>query len=137
LRNSGFMETSTIESTYRLEVCKLLDLPLFVNCHIPNFHVLILDYENQANPFEERRSATEKWKARAFVKVDASPELLTKADTLKGMGLRSKDALHLACAIWAACDFFVTTDDEILTKMAGLGEIHVVDPPGFIRRTER
>ena len=96
----------------------------------------VLDYENQANPFDERRSATEKWKARASVDVDASPELLAKARTLGGMGLRSKDALHLACAISTACDFFITTDDGILTKVAGLDGIHIVDPPGFVRSTE-
>ncbi len=96
----------------------------------------ILDYENLANPFEERKSIIQEWKARATIDVDASPEILTKANLLREMGLRGKDALHLSCSISANCDFFITTDDTILKKTAGFEEIKVVDPPGFIRSIE-
>lgn len=93
----------------------------------------ILDFENLANPFEERRNSIQNWKARAFIDVDANLEILTQANTLREIGLRSKDALHLACAIAAKCDYFVTTDDVILKKTIGFEDIKVIDPPGFIR----
>lgn len=96
----------------------------------------ILDYENLANPFEERRSIIQKWQSRAIIDVDASPEILTKAHLLREMGLRSKDALHLSCSISAKCDYFVTTDDTILKKMVGFEEVKVVDPASLIRSME-
>ena len=93
----------------------------------------ILDYENTANPFEERRNTIQNWKVRALVDVDADLEILTKANTLRELGLRNKDALHLACSVAAKCDYFVTTDDEILRKTVSFEEIKVIDPLNFIR----
>ena len=37
----------------------------------------ILDYENLANPFEERRNVIQNWKARALIDVNADLEILT------------------------------------------------------------
>ncbi|HWN42719.1 MAG TPA: PIN domain protein, partial [Thermoanaerobaculia bacterium] len=39
----------------------------------------ILDYENAANPFEERRAAVGLWKRRAVVDVEETPDLLENA----------------------------------------------------------
>ena len=93
----------------------------------------ILDYENIANPFEERRNTIQIWKTRASVDVDADLEILTKANTLRELGLRNKDALHLACSVAAKCDYFVTTDDEILRKTVSFEEVKVIDPLDFVR----
>lgn len=93
----------------------------------------ILDYENVANPFEERRNTIQNWKARASIDVEADLEILMKANILREIGLQNKDVLHLACAIAAQCDYFVTTDDVILKKTVGFEDIRVIDPPGFIR----
>ena len=93
----------------------------------------ILDYENLANPFEERRNVIQNWKTHAAIDVDANLDILTKANILREIGLRSKDALHLACAIAVECDYFLTTDDAILKKTVGFEDIRVIDPPGFIR----
>ena len=96
----------------------------------------ILDYENLANPFEERRSIIQNWKAQAIIDVEASREILTKPNLLEEMGLHSKDALHLSCSVSARCDYFVTTDDIILRKMVGFEEVKVVGPPSLIRSME-
>ena len=68
----------------------------------------ILDYENTANPFEERRNVIQNWKASAFIDVDANLEILIKANSLIEIGLPNKDALHLACSVAAKCDYFIT-----------------------------
>jgi predicted nucleic acid-binding protein len=96
----------------------------------------MLDFENTANPFEERRTAISSWRRRAAVDVTETPELLDDAKALAGMGIRSKDALHIACAIAADCAYFVTTDDEILKKLSGYTRIKAVDPTAFVRSTE-
>lgn len=93
----------------------------------------ILDYENQVNPFEERRRVIQNWKARAVIDVDANLEILVKANILSEIGLRNKDALHLACSVAAKCDYFVTTDDTILRKTVSFEEVKVIDPLDFIR----
>lgn len=93
----------------------------------------ILDYENLANPFEERRRLIQNWKARASIDVDANLEILTKANILREIGLQNKDALHLACSVAAKCDYFVTTDDTILRKTISFEEVKVIDPLDFIR----
>ena len=93
----------------------------------------ILDFENIANPFEERRRVIQNWKALAGIDVDANLEILTKANMLREIGLRNKDALHLACSVAAKCDYFVTTDDAILRKTVSFEEVKVIDPLDFIR----
>lgn len=46
-------------------------------------------------------------------------------------GIKSKDALHLACAIEAECNYFITTDGKILNK--SIDNIIIVDPINFVR----
>jgi len=49
------------------------------------------------------------------------------------MEIKSKDSLHLACAISMRCEYFLTTDDQLLKKAVGIKEIKVTDPISFIR----
>jgi predicted nucleic acid-binding protein len=57
------------------------------------------------------------------------------AKTIMSRGIKQKDALHLACAIQSHCDYFITTDDEIIKK-SDENEINVINPIGFIRILE-
>lgn len=92
----------------------------------------MVDYENQANPFEERREAIQKWCAHAAVDIEESPDILKMARGFAKKGMRSKDALHIACAIAAECDHFLTTDDELLKRGRDVAEIAVVNPTAFV-----
>lgn len=96
----------------------------------------ILDFENAANPFEERRAAVGAWRKRSIVDVSETPALLEAAKSLVALGLRSKDALHVACAVEAGCDYFLTTDDILLKRLAKYNGIIAVDPTSFVRSTE-
>jgi hypothetical protein len=96
----------------------------------------ILDYENAANPFEERRAAINSWSKRSVVDVIETPQLLDNAKSLVVLGLRNKDALHVASAVEASCDYFLTTDDSLLKKLARYNRIKAADPTAFIRSTE-
>lgn len=55
------------------------------------------------------------------------------ARILKGQGIKKIDALHIACAIHASSDYFLTTDDGTLKKAALIQGIKVSDPIGFIK----
>ena len=43
------------------------------------------------------------------------------------------DSLHIACAIVSKCDYFLTTDDQILKLSLVVSVINVNDPIGFIK----
>jgi len=96
----------------------------------------ILDYESQANPFDERREAIQAWKKHAVIDIDETQGILAKAQILTALGLKSKDALHIACAIEMQCDYFITTDDQILNRMKNYHKIAVADPTAFVREVE-
>jgi predicted nucleic acid-binding protein len=96
----------------------------------------ILDFESAANPFEERRAAVKLWKRRAVIDIEETPHLLEIARSLAASGIRSKDALHVACAIEAGCDYFLTTDDVLLKKLSSYTRIVAIDPTAFVRSTE-
>lgn len=93
----------------------------------------ILDAENEANPFEERKRAIREWKNYAKMDFHEGIKALEKAKMLKLSGLRSKDALHVACAIVTGCRYFLTTDDCILNKKEAIQDVVILDPIGFIR----
>ena len=93
----------------------------------------ILDYENNKNPHKERRQQIAKWKMYAVDDVDESPEVIDAAGVCQTYGIRKIDSLHLACAIHAGAEFFLTTDDGILKKAALVQGINVTDPIGFIK----
>ncbi len=93
----------------------------------------VLDFENELNPFAHRRIAVTRWRSHATVDADETEEIVDRAEELVKKGLKSKDALHLACAMALRCDFFLTTDDQLIKKAIGVAGIKVTDPITFIR----
>lgn len=92
----------------------------------------MLDYENGANPFEEVRRQIAEWKGLAAIDCGPSDEVSDRAGEMMKLGLRPKDAVHIACAIYAAADYFLTTDKKILNKpVTGLQTVNPID---FARR---
>lgn len=93
----------------------------------------ILDFENEQNPYEERKNAIRKWKNFACEDIEETPTLLDKAKNLRQIGLKAKDALHVASAIEGKAQYFLTTDDKILKKLSKFAEIKVIDPIEFVK----
>ena len=93
----------------------------------------MLDFENAANPFEERRTTISRWRQYATRDVEGTPLILQHANSLAGMGLKAKDALHIACAIAGVCPYFVTTNDDILKRRPDVHDITLIDPTAFVR----
>ena len=52
------------------------------------------------------------------------------------IGLKAKDALHIACAIEGKANYFLTTDDEILKKCSTYKEVSVINPLEFLKILE-
>jgi hypothetical protein len=96
----------------------------------------MLDIENTANPSGDRCSAIAVWKDEAVVDIEESAAILQRAHEIAGRGAHTKDAIHVACALAASCDFFITTDDRILKVMAGFTGIGTVGPAQFVIEVE-
>ena len=92
----------------------------------------ILQYENDDNPFKDKRNRISTWKNVATKLVDPTPEILEKTKEIMKLGIRTKDATHLACAISAEASFFITTDKKLLNK--SVDGIAIVNPMEFVRR---
>ena len=89
----------------------------------------ILEYENDQNPFVERRKRIEEWQDYAIVDCDLTNEISLKSNELMKLDLREKDSFHVACAIISNADYFITTDVKILNK--GINEIKIINPVDF------
>lgn len=93
----------------------------------------ILDYENNRNPYSDRKSQIGIWKKYAICDFDENSEIIDLANFLSRFGFQKIDSLHIACAIIAKCDYYLTTDDKILNKSNKVSDIKITDPIGFIR----
>jgi len=96
----------------------------------------ILEYENEQNPFMERKEAIKEWKKLAVIDIEENEIILNKAKELMKIGLKSKDALHIACAIEGKAEYFLSTDDKILKKGKHIRKIKIIDPIEFIKILE-
>ena len=92
----------------------------------------ILEYENMQNPFIERRNAIIEWKKIAAEKIGGTKNVVARASEFTRNGVKSKDALHIACAIEGKAEYFLTTDDKLLKKLAKIKELIVINPVNFI-----
>ena len=94
----------------------------------------MLDYENNDNPYEEKRNAVAPWKEVADDYCPSSEDVFSLGDEIMKHGIKSKDALHLACAIISGCEYFISTDKKLTNKT--IANIKIVNPIDFIRMTE-
>ena len=101
--------------------------------HVELIWSYILDYENNRNPYQERKDRINGWKKYAIVDIQESHELIEMANSLNEKGFPKIDSLHMACAIISKCEYFLTTDDKVLKLSRAVDEIKINDPIGFIK----
>lgn len=95
----------------------------------------ILDYENGKNPYDEKRLAIAPWKKLASSCVSEETEnILLFAESLAKKGIKTFDALHIACAVDAHCEYYLTTDKKLLNTP--IPEIRIVNPIVFVNEME-
>ena len=94
----------------------------------------ILDFENYCNPYVEIKNYIQKWEKIAVYFCDYSDEITKKAKELEKIGIKQKDAIHIACAISSKCSYFITTDYKLIKK--NIDEIKVINPIDFVRLEE-
>jgi predicted nucleic acid-binding protein len=92
----------------------------------------MMDYEISFNPSYERKIAFLNWKQIAVVDINPIETILIKGKELEQKKLKKKDSLHIASAIEAKCEYFLTTDSKILNK--NIQEIEIINPLDFVRQ---
>jgi len=94
----------------------------------------MLDFENNANPSKENRKTIQTWEKIATECCDSNKEILEQGRKLQKIGIKENDALHISCAIFSNCSYFITTDYKLTNKE--IDEIKIVNPIDFIKIME-
>ena len=97
----------------------------------------ILEIENTQNPHDERRIAIHKWKNLSMIKIIENSDILNNANKLFTFGIKSKDALHVASAIEGKANYFLTTDDQLLSGINRSNMIEALNPVDYIKVIEK
>lgn len=93
------------------------------------------EFENNDNPYIEKRDTIGKWEKLASYICLPDQEILDCGIQLQNI-FKPKDSLNLACAMKSGCRFFITTDKELLKKSKLFNDIDIINPIDFIRDAE-
>ena len=84
-----------------------------------------------------RKQAIERFirdNADLYVGEERDGDISVLAKEIMKTGVKEKDAYHVACAVFAKCDYFISTDIRLLKyKTSG---IRLITPCDFITETE-
>ena len=129
--NRPFDDQSKIRNFLETQA-KIYVQSLIINKSIEFAYSYMSVFENRNNPNEDNGRIIEDFFVYATTFVDPDKETIVeqRAEIIKTQGIKNKDAIHLACAIEAECDYFLTTDDGILKRYAEK-DIKVYSPIEF------
>ena len=91
----------------------------------------VLDFEISKSRFLDRSLQIMPWAKGAVINVQIDDSIRFRAKEFENNGLKAMDALHVACAEAAECDWFFTTDRGILKKARNLTSMRVANPVEF------
>ncbi|MBR1599353.1 MAG: hypothetical protein IJ661_10665 [Lachnospiraceae bacterium] len=97
----------------------------------------MLRYECSQNPFEMRKETIMQYiqeNTSLYVGIERKEEIEKKANEIMQTGVKFKDACHVASAIYARCDYFISTDKRLLKYKTD--EIKMVTPIEFVSEME-
>jgi predicted nucleic acid-binding protein len=72
--------------------------------------------------------------SKIYIDIDKSDSIKKQAESIISTGVKTKDAYHVACAVEAGCEYFISTDDKLLKYRSK--EIELMNPLDFIKRLE-
>lgn len=100
----------------------------------------VLTYENSRNPFPERRAFVEQLADVCQHTIEPNKTIKSLATNLSDQHqVRGRDALHLACAEIAGCDYVVTCDDRLVKQGERLRRqavltVELINPLDLLRK---
>ncbi len=96
-----------------------------------------LDYEVSRNPYEMRKQSIVHFiqdNMKGYVGDERSDVIKPMAEEIMKTGVKEKDAYHVASAIYAGCEYFISTDIRLLKYKTD--KIKPVTPIEFVTETE-
>lgn len=95
--------------------------------------------ENSLCPFLERKGEVSRLSFLCKTRILPDPKIYHLAKSFQQQArLSSKDAVHLACADQAQCEYFLTCDDELGKRAQRLSlKMKVMNPVDYIREVVR
>lgn len=111
---------------------------ILIQNHIKNKDInlvssYVLVYENNRNTFEAKKKVIEEFfidNSSVYVSNNRKDDVENIALSIEKTGIKHLDALHMACAIIANCDYFITTDKRVLKYKNS--DLKVINPRDFI-----
>ena len=98
----------------------------------------MVEFENSLNPYDDVRIEIEMVLKLASEYVNMSDNILEAAKEMESVGIKPRDAVHLACAIKAKADWFLTCDDKLIKKARFIkDDIIITNPVDFVRSEVR
>mgnify|MGYP002627452384 CR=1 FL=1 len=97
----------------------------------------MLRYECSQNPYTMRKEAIMDFlqdNVGIYVGNERKAEIEKRAREIMQSGIKFKDACHVASAIYAGCEYFISTDKRLLKFKTN--EIRMVTPIEFVAETE-
>ena len=94
----------------------------------------ILEFENIQNKYDDRRNSIYGWKSIAKIFCVENDKIIEYAEGLMKINIRTKDALHISCSVFAHADYFITVDKQLFNLK--LNDIKIINPLNFINELE-
>lgn len=115
---------------------KLYIQKLIVDKKIGLVYSYMSRYENSQNPFKIRKDKIAIFfkNASVFVSEDNADIIQNNASEIMKTGIKAKDAIHIACAIFGKADIFLSTDIRLLKYKTD--EIKLMNPTAFLSEME-
>ena len=91
----------------------------------------VLSFEIKKSKFLDRTRQILPWANGAVINVPVDETIRHRAKEFESNGVKPMDALHVACAEAAGCDWFFTVDRGILNKARTLTAMRIANPVEF------
>ncbi len=94
-------------------------------------------YEQTKSPFVERQTSVLNFiKDNAVIIVDSDKidKIKELAEPIMETGVKRLDAYHIACALYAECDYMISVDDRLLKYKTDA--IKLMNPIDFVKEME-
>lgn len=94
----------------------------------------ILHYENSKKTDGEQKNKIDEFyraNRKIYIGIESVEKLKILTEKIIASGIKEKDAYHVASAILAECDFFITVDERLLKYKSN--EITLINPIEFVK----
>ena len=88
------------------------------------------------SPYVEQREKILPWRFGAVECVRITEEIIVLAEQYMQCGIKSSDAIHLACAVESGCSWFFTVDKGILKKLNHIGNMRIANPIDYVKEAD-